>query len=182
MKESHPKLRNKKKGEKGEEEKKEGEEEKKKEEKIKPVRPKITSLMLCCFIFEFCNRWGMNAFDCRYGFFLKDKFNAPDNHFSYKNPYSLNNRIVVVISSIICCTLQLLVYPWLVSSLNIPVTYLACLGMFIQFLCFVGMSALPTELGSIIASLFMWVGFCLECPASVSIISVLSIYNCHCYK
>ena len=48
----------------------------------KASRPKVTSLMICCFVFEFCNRWSLNAFDSRDGYYLMDKFNAPDDRFS----------------------------------------------------------------------------------------------------
>ena len=73
--------------EKKEEKKEENEVEKEKKEvlplKKKTVRPKVTGLMVCCFAFEFCNRWAINAFDSRYGFYLMDRYNAPDDHFSY---------------------------------------------------------------------------------------------------
>ena len=64
---------------------KEGEKEKKEvlPLKKKTVRPKVTGLMVCCFAFEFCNRWAINAFDSRYGFYLMDRYNAPADHFSY---------------------------------------------------------------------------------------------------
>ena len=54
----------------------------KKEEKPH-VKPKLTSLMVLCFIFEFCVRWTANAFDSRYGFYLTDKFGTSSDGFSY---------------------------------------------------------------------------------------------------
>ena len=53
----------------------------KKEEKPR-VKPKLTSLMVLCFIFEFCIRWTVNAFDARYGFFLTDKFGTTSEMYS----------------------------------------------------------------------------------------------------
>ena len=54
----------------------------KKEEKPR-VKPRLTSLMVLCFIFEFCIRWTVNAFDARYGFFLTDKFGTSSDMYSY---------------------------------------------------------------------------------------------------
>ena len=53
----------------------------KKEEKPR-VKPKLTSLMVLCFMFEFCIRWTVNAFDSRFGFFLTDKFGTTSDRFS----------------------------------------------------------------------------------------------------
>ena len=53
----------------------------KKEEKPR-VKPRLTSLMVLCFIFEFCIRWTVNAFDARYGFFLTDKFGTSSDMYS----------------------------------------------------------------------------------------------------
>ena len=53
----------------------------KKEEKPH-VKPKLTSLMVLCFIFEFCIRWTISAFDSRYGFFLTDKFGTTSDMYS----------------------------------------------------------------------------------------------------
>lgn len=38
------------------------------------VKVKITSTMILCFIFEFCIRWVLNAFDSRYGIYVNDKW------------------------------------------------------------------------------------------------------------
>ena len=54
----------------------------KKEEKPR-AKPKLTLLMVMCFIFEFCVRWTVNAFDSRYGFYLTDKFGTSSDGFSY---------------------------------------------------------------------------------------------------
>ena len=53
----------------------------KKEEKPH-VKPRLTSLMVLCFIFEFCIRWTISAFDSRYGFYLKDKFGTTSEMYS----------------------------------------------------------------------------------------------------
>ena len=49
----------------------------------KKEKPHITKTMILCFIFEFCIRWTVNAFDSRYGIFLEDKFNINSATFSF---------------------------------------------------------------------------------------------------
>ena len=51
-------------------------EEEEKEDQPKPkARVRVTSTMALCFIYEFCIRWALNAFDSRYGIYLTDKWN-----------------------------------------------------------------------------------------------------------
>ena len=51
------------------------EEEEEKEDQPKPkARVRVTSTMALCFIYEFCIRWSLNAFDSRYGIYLTDKW------------------------------------------------------------------------------------------------------------
>ena len=53
----------------------EQQEQERKEEQPKPKsRVKFTSTMALCFIFEFCIRWTLNAFDSRYGIYVTDKW------------------------------------------------------------------------------------------------------------
>ena len=144
----------------------------KKEEKPR-AKPKLTLLMVMCFIFEFCVRWTVNAFDSRYGFYLTDKFNTTSDTYSYFFLLLLlTGRVVVVISSVVTCVFQAFIYPWIVSTLNVPIPYLATIGSFIIFLSFILIAILPTEIGSISASVILWIGFCCAAPSSVSIISV----------
>ena len=75
LKESHPRILQKKAGDASTQEV-----DKKKEETPK-VKAKVTFLMALCFIFEFCVRWTGNAFDSRYGFVLTDKFNTTSDHY-----------------------------------------------------------------------------------------------------
>ena len=81
--------------------------------------------------------------------------------------------VVVVTGSIVTCTCQTFIYPWVINSLNVPIPYLATIGCIIVFICFNLMSIIPTEIGSITASIILWIGFCCAAPTSVSIISVL---------
>ena len=76
LKESHPHILNKQSGNDSS-----SQEVTEKEKKTHKEKPRITFLMVLCFIFEFCVRWTGNAFDSRYGFFLTDKFNTTSDHY-----------------------------------------------------------------------------------------------------
>ena len=47
------------------------------------VKPRITPLILMCFVNEFCVKWTINAFDSRYGIYLTDRWNVSSPVFSY---------------------------------------------------------------------------------------------------
>ena len=50
-------------------------EQQEQEEQPKPkAKIRVTSTMVLCFIFEFCIRWTLNAFDSRYGIYITDKW------------------------------------------------------------------------------------------------------------
>ena len=55
----------------------------KESKKDKRVKPRLNSLMLRCFISEFCVRWTTNAYDSRYGIYLRDKFDVKSGVYSY---------------------------------------------------------------------------------------------------
>lgn len=86
--------------------------------------------------------------------------------------HSIHSSLLVILSSVICCVFQTFIYPWLVSKVGIPIPYFATIGMVIEIFSYIAMSAINNELGSMIASLVLWIGFCCASPASVSIISV----------
>ena len=52
-------------------------------ETIQIAKPRITPLMLICFVSEFCIRWAASAYDSRYGIYLSDKFQIKSITFSY---------------------------------------------------------------------------------------------------
>ena len=64
----------------------------------------------------------------------------------------------------------------MISTLHFPIPYAATLGMIIEFFSFIVMSAAKTQLGSIMASVVLWVGFTFAAPCSVSIISVRRLF------
>ncbi|KAK8812968.1 hypothetical protein WA538_001839 [Blastocystis sp. DL] len=49
----------------------------------KPSRPRVTKLMLLCFLHEFCIRWVAMAYNSRYNIYITDRWNVPSTVFSY---------------------------------------------------------------------------------------------------
>ena len=78
--------------------------------------------------------------------------------------------------SVLTCIFQAFIYPWLISTLHFPIPYAATLGMIIECISFIAMSAAKSQLGSIIASVVLWIGFTFAAPCSVSIISVRKLF------
>ncbi|KNB43926.1 MFS transporter [Blastocystis sp. subtype 4] len=139
-------------------------EKQKKEPKKSIVKPRITLLMLSCFVSEFCIRWAASAYDSRYGIYLSDKFEIKS--FTYSSLI-----VVVVVQSLVCLIMHVLIYPLLTTKLCIPIPYLCIVGYLITIGGYIGMSASTTMMGSIIASSILWIGYPLVTPTSVSIIS-----------
>ena len=49
----------------------------------KPLRrPKVTKLMVLCFIHEFCLRWTNMAYNSRYTIYITDRWNVSSSVFS----------------------------------------------------------------------------------------------------
>ncbi|KAK8802724.1 hypothetical protein WA171_006398, partial [Blastocystis sp. BT1] len=157
LKESHPGLVD----EEGNPRRGKTEKKQKKEPKKSIVKPRITLLMLSCFVSEFCIRWAASAYDSRYGIYLSDKFEIKS--FTYS--------VVVVVQSLVCLIMHVLIYPLLTTKLCIPIPYLCIVGYLITIGGYIGMSASTTMMGSIIASSILWIGYPLVTPTSVSIIS-----------
>ena len=45
-------------------------------------RPKVTKLMVLCFIHEFCLRWTNMAYNSRYSIYITDRWNVSSSVFS----------------------------------------------------------------------------------------------------
>ena len=52
----------------------------------KPSRPKITKLMILCFVHEFCIRWTAMAYNSRYNIYITDRWNVSSSVFSFALP------------------------------------------------------------------------------------------------
>lgn len=74
--------------------------------------------------------------------------------------------------SILCCFEQYAIYPWLITTMNVPIPVLATVGEVIMVLCYLFMALSPQAWQSLLASAIMWMGNSLGSPASVAIISV----------
>ena len=74
--------------------------------------------------------------------------------------------------SIWCCFEQYAIYPWLITTMNVPIPVLATVGEIIMVLCYLFMALSPQAWQSLLASAIMWMGNSLGSPASVAIISV----------
>lgn len=48
----------------------------------KPSRPRVTKLMLFCFLHEFCIRWVAMAYNSRYNIYITDRWNVSSTVFS----------------------------------------------------------------------------------------------------
>ena len=53
-----------------------------------------------------------------------------------------------------------------------PIPWMGIIGYLIMFVCYIGMSASRTAMGSMIYCSVLWVGYALVSPSSVSMISV----------
>lgn len=146
--------------------------EKEQKQKQKRNRPHVTLLMVMCFVSEFCIRWTVNAFDSRYGIYVTDKFNASSAAFSYLLLFHYHYRTLIVLQSIWTALQQTFIYPWLVSTVNVPIPWMGIIGYIIVFISYFGMVLTKTMVPSMIYSSILWVGFSLVSPSSVSIISV----------
>ena len=135
-------------------------------------RPKVTKLMVLCFIHEFCLRWTNMAYNSRYSIYITDRWNVSSSVFSLAILSLLTNRTVITVQSIWCCFEQYAIYPWLMKTLDIPIPVLATIGETIMVLCYLFMALSPQAWQSLLASAIMWMGNALGSPASISIISV----------
>ena len=134
------------------------------------IRVKVTSVMVWCFIFEFCVRWTVNAYDSRYGIYLTDKWNISSGAYSYLHAHLITRRTIVVLQSVINGVLQAFVYPCITKRIGIPL--LATIGMIVQVISYILMGAVNNLYGNVAACFFLWFGYCFSSPTSASIITV----------
>ena len=127
------------------------------------AKPKvhITPTMVICFCFEFCVRWDMNVFNSHYGIYLQDTFNTPSKLFS----------AVLVAGAVWNVFEQMLLYPFFVSKVGVPIPWLCFVGMRINAAGLVLMTAKKQTL-SLATTLFFWIGYCFGSPSAASILTV----------
>ena len=169
LKESNPEVLARRRGEKKEEEK--PKEEKPKEEKKPKVKVHFTLTMVLCFIFEFCVRWDVNIFNSRYGIYLNEKFNTSSAAFSSSLLPPLTSRTLLVCGCVWNLFEQLILYPFIVSKLGVPIPWISFIGMLINACGFFFMAS-DNQYVAIGAAFLFWIGYCFVSPTSASILSV----------
>ena len=137
------------------------------------AKPKvhITATMAICFFFEFCVRWDMNVFNSRYGIYLQDTFNTPSKLFSYPSLLSLTHSAVLVAGAVWNVFEQMLLYPFFVSKVGVPIPWLCFVGMLINATGLLLMTVKNQTL-SLAATLLFWIGYCFGSPSAASILTV----------
>lgn len=86
--------------------------------------------------------------------------------------HTMMYRTCIVIMSLFTTVVQLVVYPWCVATLKLPIPHLALGGSLMMIVCYLGMVLPSTSLGSMIFAILFWVAFCFATPLSISVISV----------
>ena len=138
----------------------------------KPSRPRVTKLMLLCFLHEFCIRWVAMAYNSRYNIYITDRWNVSSTVFSLALAQFLTNRYYITAQSVWYFFQQFFIYPWLITTVNAPIPVLATIGEAIDVICVLLMVLSPKDWQSLLASVVMWAGNSLGSTASVAIISV----------
>lgn len=138
----------------------------------KPSRPRVTKLMLLCFLHEFCIRWVAMAYNSRYNIYITDRWNVSSTVFSLALAQFLTNRYYITAQSVWYFFQQFFIYPWLITTVNAPIPVLATIGEAIDVICVLLMVLSPKDWQSLLASVVLWAGNSLSSTASVAIISV----------
>lgn len=125
------------------------------------INVKPTKLMVLCFIFEFFNRWVIQAIDSRYGYYMKDLYGFTSTMYS----------TLACIQSIWNCFQQGFLYGQITGKLKVPIPYLALFGVSLQCVAYFLMGWSPNVVVTILGSFLLWMGYGFASPASMSIIS-----------
>ena len=127
----------------------------------KAIHVKVTKLMILCFIYEFTNRWVVQAMDSRLASYMNWKFGFTALSFS----------VMSCFTGIFNCLEQLFLYRYLTYSCNIPVPVLALIGVILETIGYWVMAASNHVALTIVGVFIMMFGYVLGAPASTSIIS-----------
>ena len=125
------------------------------------INVKPTKLMVLCFLFEFCNRWVIQAIDSRYGYYMKDLYGFTSTMYS----------TLACIQSIWNCFQQGFLYGQITGKLKVPIPYLALFGVSLECIAYFLMGWAPNVVVTILGSFLLWTGYGCASPASMSIIS-----------
>ena len=125
------------------------------------IHVKVTKLMILCFIYEFMNRWVVQAMDSRLASYMNWKYD-----FS-----AVSYSIMSCATGVVSCLEQALLYTYLVQKCNVPIIYLALFGVILETIGYWVMAASNHVALTIVGVFIMMFGYVLGAPASTSIIS-----------
>ncbi|KAK8809077.1 hypothetical protein WA171_001203 [Blastocystis sp. BT1] len=119
---------------------------------------------ILCMIVEFCNRWQINGWDSYFNSYAQETFGLKELHFSF----------LVTGLGILSCVLNVLVIPFLIFNLNMPIPYISLMAGFFQFVSNLIMGLSKSLPGAMFGSFLMEIGYSLSTSAPSSIISSYS--------
>ena len=125
------------------------------------IHVKVTKLMILCFLFEFTNRWVVQAMDSRLASYMNWKFDFSAVQYS----------ILSCATGVVSCLEQALLYNYLVQKCNVPIVHLALVGVVLETIGYWIMAAASTVSFTIVGGLLLVIGYCFASPASMSVIS-----------
>ena len=125
------------------------------------IHVKVTKLMILCFLYEFTNRWFVQAMDSRLASYMNMRFG-----FSAVS-YSLLSCATGVVSF---CE-QAFLFTFLVHKCNVPIVYLALLGATLETIAYWIIAASRNLVLTIVGVLILVMGYCFSTTTSASIIS-----------
>ena len=125
------------------------------------IHVKVTKLMILCFIYEFTNRWVVQAMDSRLASYMNWKYD-----FS-----AVSYSILSCATGVVSCLEQALLYTYLVQKCNVPIIYLALFGVILETIGYWVMAAASGLTLMIVGVFILVIGYCFASPASVSTIS-----------
>ena len=125
------------------------------------IHVKVTKLMILCFLFEFTNRWVVQAMDSRLASYMNWKFNFA----------ALSYSVMSCFTGVFNCLEQLFLYRYLAYSCNISIPVLALSGVIIETIGYWIMAASNHVALTIVGVFVLMFGYVLGAPASTSIIS-----------
>ena len=127
----------------------------------KAIHVKVTKLMILCFIYEFTNRWVVQAMDSRLASYMNWKYD-----FS-----AVSYSIMSCATGVVSCLEQALLYTYLVQKCNVPIIYLALFGVILETIGYWVMAASNHVALTIVGVFILVIGYCFASPASASVIS-----------
>lgn len=86
--------------------------------------------------------------------------------------HTMMYRSFIVTTSIFTTVVQLVIYPWCVSTIKLPIPHLALGGSLLMIVGYLGMVFPSTSLGSMAFAILFWIAFSFATPLSISVISV----------